>query len=75
MLLPDAIHPKDSIYYTGAIVLKILQSTDGTKIGDLYVELKKEHNLTFPVLLLTLDWLYLINAATINQKGEIVLCS
>lgn len=75
MLLPDSIHPKNSIYYSGAIVLKILQATGTITIGDLYVKTKETHEMTFPILLLSLDWLYLISVAIINQKGEVTLCS
>lgn len=75
MLLPDVIHPKNSIYYTGAVVLQVLQRTGNMSIGDLYVSLRKSHDMTFPVLLLSLDWLYLINVALINKDGEVRLCS
>lgn len=75
MLLPDSIHPQNSIYYTGAIVLKVLQTTGTITIGDLYVKVKEKHNMTFPILLLSLDWLYLISVAIINKKGDVKLCS
>lgn len=75
MLLPDSIHPQNSIYYTGAIVLRILQKGGSITIGELYVKVKEEHNMTFPILMLSLDWLYLINVAIVNKKGEVELCS
>lgn len=75
MLLPDSIHPKHSIYYTGALVLQVIQQKGTITIADLLVLMKQEHNMSFKLLLLTLDWLYLIQAALINEKGEVHLCS
>lgn len=75
MLLPDSIHPQNSIYYNGAVVLKILQATGTISLGDLYIKVKAEYNMSFPILLLSLDWLFLISVAIINKKGEVELCS
>lgn len=75
MLISDNIHPKNCIYYTGGIVLSILQNYGDLPIDDLYAKVKQQNGMTFPVLLLSLDWLYLINAAIINEKGEVKLCS
>lgn len=74
MLLPDSIHPQNSIYYTGAKILKMLQSIGTTILGDLYINMKSEYNMSFSVFLLSLDWLFLIKAAQINQAGEVELC-
>ena len=75
MLLPDSIHPKYSVYYTGAIVLQTLQRCGTMSLVDLFVEMKKSNDMSFRLLIITLDWLYLINAAVINEKGDISLCS
>lgn len=75
MLLPDSIHPKHSVYYTGAIVLQTLQKYGTMSFADLFVEMKKSNDISFRLLTITLDWLYLINAAVLNEKGEISLCS
>ncbi len=75
MLIPDAIHPKYSIYYTGAKVLQTLQRTGTITLGDLYVGVKSNYEMSFSIFLLSLDWLFLINAALLNNKGEIELCS
>ena len=42
---------------------------------DLFVEMKNSNDMSFRLLTITLDWLYLINAAVINEKGVITLCS
>ena len=75
MLLPDSIHPKHSVYYTGAIVLQTLHRCGAMSFVDLFVEMKKSNDMSFRLLTITLDWLYLINAAVLNEKGEITLCS
>lgn len=75
MLLPDSIHPKYSVYYTGALLLKKLQQTGTMSVADLYVAVKEENDMSFKLYMLSLDWLYLINAAQINNEGDIVLCS
>lgn len=75
MLLPDSIHPKHSVYYTGAMVLQVIQQKGMITIADLFVLMKQKHDMSFNLLLLSLDWLYLIHAASINEKGEVCLCS
>ena len=75
MLLPDTIHQKYSVYYLGALLLKRLQQNGSMSVADLYVTTKKEIDMSFKLYLLSLDWLYLINVAKVNQNGEVVLCS
>lgn len=75
MLLPDSTHPRHSIYYTGAMVLQVIQQKGMITIADLYVQMKQNHDMSFKLLLLSLDWLYLIHVASINEKGEIRQCS
>lgn len=74
MLLPKDISPEDSIYYNGAIVLEIMLHNKRMKLSDLYCEAKRRKNISFPTLLLCLDWLYLINTVNINEE-EVILCS
>lgn len=75
MLLPDNIHPEHSVYYNAAFVLQALQKQSPQGLFDLYQIIKHQHNLTFPVFVLCLDWLYLIEVAQSNSSGEIELCS
>jgi len=75
MLLPDGIHPENSIYYNGAFVLKILQKQKKQHLLDLYQVVKRQRNMTFPVFVLCLDWLFLIDVAVLNGKFEVELCS
>lgn len=74
MLLPDNIHPENSIYYNGAIVLEVLQRNNNTELLELYLLVKKVRDMSFPIFILSLDWLYLIDVA-ILKKEKVELCS
>ena len=75
MLLPDNIHPENTIYYNGAIVLQVLQKQPKQNILELFQVVKKVRNMSFPIFILCLDWLYLINVAILNESGDVELCS
>lgn len=75
MLLPDNIHPEQSIYFNGSFVLQELQKKSKQNLLDLYQNVKQKRNITFPVFILCLDWLFLLNVALLNHNGEIELCS
>ena len=75
MLLPDNIHPDNSIYYNGAFVIESLKKETSYKMLDLYQEVKSKKQMSFSVFILCLDWLYLLEVAKFNSKGEIELCS
>jgi len=74
MLLPDNIHPELSIYYNGSLVLKELYKIDKQSIINLYEKIRVTNEMSFPTFILCLDWLYLINAAKINERGYVELC-
>jgi hypothetical protein len=75
MLLPDNIHPENSIYYNGAFVIESLKKERVYKMLDLFLDVKTKKEMSFSVFILCLDWLYLIEVAKLNSKGEIELCS
>jgi len=75
MLLPDNIHPQQSVYYNGAYVLKILQSDPVVKIFDLYQKVRQNNKMSFPLFMLCLDWLFLLNVVSMGKNGEVQLCS
>lgn len=74
MLLPDNIHPELSIYYNGAFVLEELKKIDNQSITDLYKNVKSNKDMSFPTFMLCLDWLYLIEAVKMNERGYIQSC-
>ena len=75
MLLPDNIHPENTIYYNGALVLQSLQQKNVQTLIELYQNVRNKRDMSFSILILCLDWLYLIDVAEINDKGEVKLCS
>ena len=74
MLLPDNIHPENSIYYNGALVLQVLQKESSADLVRLYQKVKQIKEMTFPVFILCLDWLYIANIAEVKE-GRVELCS
>ena len=74
MLLPDNIHPELSIYYNGAIVLQVLLKNKKLGLLELYQYVRKASDMSFPVFILCLDWLYLINVAELKEE-KVEICS
>ncbi|QSV45440.1 ABC-three component system middle component 6 [Geobacter benzoatilyticus] len=75
MLLPDNIHPEQSIYYNGAFVLQALRERRSMDLLDLYACTQELRRMTMPVFVLCLDWLYLLNLVSLNEQGGVELCS
>jgi len=75
MLLPDNIHPELSVYYNGSIVLEELKIKTKQPVFDLFQRVKGINDMTFPTFMLSLDWLYLIELAEVNENGWVELCS
>jgi hypothetical protein len=75
MLLPDNVHPNNTLMYNGALIIKALRRIGEASVLDLFVETKSEIDLGMPIFVLSLDWLYLAECVTLNDQGKIVLCS
>lgn len=75
MLLPDNIHPEQSIYYNGAFVLQALREQRVMDLLELYMNTQMHREMTMPVFVLCLDWLYLLNLVRLNEQGCVELCS
>lgn len=71
MLLPDNIHPELSIYYNGSVILNELKGGSEQKLLELYHNVKKYNEMSFSIFILSLDWLYLIQAAQIDEEGVV----
>lgn len=74
MLLPENIHPENTLYYNGALVLEILQEGKKIEFLELYNRVKQKKEMTFSIFILCLDWLYLIDLAEL-KNGIVELCS
>jgi len=75
MLLPDNIHPEQSIYYNGSFVLQALREQRVMDLLDLYMNTQMHREMTMPVFVLCLDWLFLLNLVSLNEQGSVELCS
>lgn len=74
MILPNPISPENSLYYTGSVVIEAIGEDREIDVDSLYSKVKKEHSLSRELFILTLDWLYLIEAIENNGKF-LKLCS
>lgn len=74
MLLPDNIRPELSIYYIGSQILSVLKDNRSLSLINLFQKLKERSAVSFQSFVLSLDWLYLIEAAEVNEQGDVVLC-
>ena len=74
MLLPDNIKPELSIYYIGSQILSVLKDNRSLPLINLFQKLIERSSVSFQSFVLCLDWLYLINAAEVNEQGDVVLC-
>lgn len=75
MLLPDNIHPEKTVYFHGAFVLGALQKNGQISFFDLYIKANESHKLSMPLFVLCLDWLYLLGAIAMDEKGSITPCT
>ncbi len=75
MLLPDNIHPENTIYYNGSFVLKALQENQAIDFLELYLNTQKICKMSMPIFLLCLDWLFLLNIVSLDERGRVTLCS
>jgi hypothetical protein len=75
MLVPDNIHPEQTIYFNGAFVLKAIQEQRVMDILDLYLQITANREMSMPIFVLCLDWLFLINLVTLDEYGRVDLCS
>lgn len=74
MLIPDNVRPENSIYFNGAIILKILIEKRKRMLIELYCDVMLSHKMSYNVFILSLDWLFLIGTITYKNE-EISICS
>lgn len=74
MLLPDNLHPENSIYFNATFILKALELDSEIDTLDLFQKTNELKVLSFPTFVLCLDWLFLLNIIVISN-GEVKLCS
>ena len=74
MLVPDNIHPEQTVYYNGARILKVMQREQTIGLLDLFERVRIEQDISLPVFLLCLDWLFLLNLVVLNTSGMVERC-
>lgn len=75
MLLPEDVHPTNSLYFNGAYVLEALRRVEKISLVELFIESRKLREMQMPIFVLTLDWLFLAGLVSCNASGNIELCS
>ncbi len=75
MILGKDIHPQRKIYYLGAVVIELLNTTDnkGNDFLSLYQQVGKKEKISMNLFALTLDWLYILGLIE-NNRGLIRKC-
>lgn len=75
MLMPDDVHPKYTLVYNGALILQVLRDNGACDLMDLYIGVREHGEVGLPLLLLSLDWLFLADCITHNDHGNFITCS
>ena len=75
MLIPDNIHPKNTVYYNATFVLEALKKRSPITVLDLYVEINSTHEMSISLFILCLDWLFLLGLVSIDEEGRIKQCT
>lgn len=73
MVLPDKyIEPKDSLFYLGSYILKIIVSKK-LELAEIWIKFKKEtdNTISYNRFLQTLVYLYSIGSIACTEEGEI----
>lgn len=75
MLLPDNVNPKNTLYYNGAMIIRALRELGEASLLDLLTECRTRNDVPMPLVVLSIDWLYLAGRVRRNKAGNFVLCS
>jgi hypothetical protein len=69
-------NPLNDLYYIGSLILKYLLKENIVSIEytELMSSLKKENHISTNLLSLSLDWVYLLGAIDLDEKGNIKIC-
>ena len=70
MLLPENVHPENSLYFNGAFVLKTLNASREARLIDLYFDTQNLRKIPMPIFVLALDWLFLAELVGFNANGN-----
>lgn len=73
MIMPNNIDPKYSLYYIGGLILKTIkkEKIKFVTVDELYMYISKDYMISYQLVILSLDWLFMINAIQFKE-GEII---
>jgi hypothetical protein len=75
MIVTSDISPDKNLYFLGGKILEKLSTEVATDSLGIFDSLKADHNISFPLYMYALDWLYTINLIESDENGDITLCS
>lgn len=71
MILPVDVLPKYSLYYIGGLILKEMSAKEKYEVSKLFDKMKVNHDISYKLFILSIDWLFVIGAVKSVQEGEI----
>lgn len=75
MIVPDNIHPENTLYFLGSVVLGQLRENGPANPFLLYERIRSERAaVRISVFLLCLDWLFLVGAISLDDNGSVAPC-
>lgn len=75
MLLPDNVHPTQTIFYNASFVITQLQEARSVELLTLYDEVRYRKSMSFSTFQLCLDWLFLIDVIESDDGQVVTLCT
>lgn len=75
MILGTDTTPDHQVYHVGALLLGVLQHSDGPLVDPYaaFEDLNRETRISVNAFLLALDWLYLLGCVA-NESGRLLRC-
>lgn len=77
MLLDIDANPKNDVYFIGSLVLETLEvnAPSGMSYMNITDSIRKSRKVSASLVLLALDWLYMLDCIDVLPNGRVVLCS
>ena len=76
MIISKDTNPEKDLYYIGGLILKYFNTKSLKKVSCncLFQDIKAAYGLSTNIILLSLDWLYILDSIKLNEDGEIEAC-
>lgn len=77
MIIDQDVNPKRNLYYLGGKVLSILAALPNgrTDVLTIFYEVKKTDEVSLKLVILALDWLYVLGVIRLTSNGGIEKCT